>query len=64
MDKREFLKASGAFVAGTLLPHGLAGQEPSGLRENWAGNLTYSTDHLHTPGSVEEVHQVVKSCSK
>ncbi len=33
-------------------------------RENWAGNLTYSTDHLHTPASVEEVRQVVKSCSK
>ncbi len=64
MDKREFLKATAAFAAGSLLPHGLAGQEPSGLRENWAGNLTYSTDHLHTPGSVEEVHQVVKSCSK
>jgi xylitol oxidase len=64
MDKREFLKASGALVAGSMLSQGFAGQEQSGPRENWAGNLTYSTDHLHTPASVEEVRQVVKSCSK
>jgi xylitol oxidase len=35
-----------------------------GQRENWAGNITYGTDRLHTPGSVEEVRQVVKSCAK
>ncbi len=64
MDKREFMKASGAIVAGSLLPRGLAGQEPAGPRENWAGNLTYSTDRLYTPGSVDEVRQVVKNCSK
>ncbi|MGD0736246.1 MAG: FAD-binding protein [Terracidiphilus sp.] len=64
MDKREFLKASSAIVAGSLLPHGAAGQEPTGRRENWAGNLTYSTDHLLTPGSIDEVRQVVKSCAK
>ncbi|HXR38668.1 MAG TPA: FAD-binding protein [Terracidiphilus sp.] len=64
MDKREFLKASGAVVAGSMLSHFVAGQEPTGPRENWAGNLTYSTDRLHMPGSVEEVRQVVKSCSK
>ncbi len=33
-------------------------------RENWAGNLTYSTDHLYAPASVEEVCQTVKNCSK
>jgi alditol oxidase len=69
MNKREFLKASGALMAGNILSqvvhgHAVPGQEPAGPRENWAGNLTYSTDHLHTPASVEEVRQVVKSCSK
>jgi alditol oxidase len=64
MNKREFLKTSGAFVAGGIVSHHLAGQEPAGPRENWAGNLTYSTDRLHTPESVEEVRQVVKSCAK
>jgi len=64
MDKREFLKASGAIVAGDILSHRLAGQEITGPRENWAGNLTYSTDRLFSPGSVDEVRQVVKSCAK
>jgi xylitol oxidase len=64
MDKREFLKSSGAIVAGSMLSQVVTGQEPAGPRENWAGNLTYSTDKLHTPGSVEEVRQVVKSCAK
>ncbi|HEY1902355.1 MAG TPA: D-arabinono-1,4-lactone oxidase [Terracidiphilus sp.] len=64
MDKRNFLKASGAAVAGTLLSRAIRGQEQSGLRENWSGNLTYSTDRLYTPASVEEVRQVVKSCPK
>ncbi len=64
MNKREFLKASGAIAAGSMLSRVVTGQEPTGPRENWAGNLTYSTDHLYTPGSVEEVRQVVKSCSK
>jgi len=47
-----------------MLPRALAGQEPAGPRENWAGNLTYSTDRLYTPGSVDEVRQVVKSCAR
>jgi xylitol oxidase len=64
MNKREFLKASGAVVAGSVLSHVVAGQEAASRRENWAGNLTYSTGHLHTPGTVEEVRQVVKSCAK
>ena len=70
MDKREFLKASGALVAGSMLRRVGVGQEsasqssPTGPRENWAGNLTYSTDKLFTPGSVEEVQQVVKSNPK
>jgi alditol oxidase len=64
MDKREFLKASGAVVAGSLLSHVTHGQQPTGPRENWAGNLTYSTDHLFTPVSVDEARQVVRSCAK
>ena len=64
MDKREFLKTSGALVAGSVLSKLSLGEQQAVPRENWAGNLTYSTDHLHTPASVEEVRQVVKSCSK
>src|SRR5258708_17965137 len=64
MDKREFLKTSGAMVAGSMLSRFSSGQPQSAPRENWAGNLTYSTDHLHTPASVEEVRQVVMQCAK
>jgi xylitol oxidase len=64
LDKREFLKASSAAAAGAILSRVVAGQEPTGPRENWAGNLTYSTDRLYTPGSVDEVRQIVKSCAK
>jgi alditol oxidase len=64
MDKREFLKASGAIMAGSMCSSIVHGQDKAAPRENWAGNLTYSTDRLHTPASVEEVRQVVKSCAK
>jgi xylitol oxidase len=66
MDKREFLKASGGFLAAGMMKRAF-GQQPSaqerGARTNWAGNYTYSTEHLHTPASVEEVREVVKQCA-
>ena len=64
MDKREFLKASGAIVAGSMLPRAARGQEITGPRQNWAGNLTYSTDRLYAPASVVEVRQAVRSCQR
>ncbi len=63
MDKREFLKTSGAFLAGTMLSP-LASGEHTAARTNWSGNYTYSTDRLHQPQTIEQVQQVVKSCSK
>jgi xylitol oxidase len=30
--------------------------------KNWAGNYTFSTDHLHVPATVEDVQKVVKTC--
>jgi alditol oxidase len=64
MNKREFLKTSGAVVAGSMISHVLSGQEPATPRENWAGNLNYSTDQLHTPATIDEVQQVVTRCAK
>jgi len=64
MNKREFLKAAGALVAGSVLPRAARTQPGPGAgmghRTNWAGNLTYSTDNLQMPGSLHEVQQVVK----
>lgn len=64
MNKREFLKTSGVIVAGSMVSQFTSAQQQPAPRENWAGNLTYSTDHLHTPQTVDEVRKVVNSCSK
>jgi xylitol oxidase len=73
LDKREFLKASGLALTGTMLTPLVPGQSstaaesaerPAGTRKNWSGNYTYSTDRLDTPASVEEVQSVVKRARK
>jgi alditol oxidase len=64
MNKRDFLKSSGAIVAGSIISQLAPGQQQPAPRENWSGNITYSTDHVHTPANVDEVRAVVKSCSK
>src|SRR5579863_6437889 len=64
MDKREFLKTSGAIVAGSVLSRFSAGQQQPAPRENWAGNITYSTDRVFTPANVAEVQDVAKRCAK
>jgi xylitol oxidase len=70
MDKREFLKTTGAFVAGSMLSRvtparqSSPGQQSSAARTNWSGNLTYGAANLHKPATFEEVCDVVKSCSK
>src|ERR1700738_1816483 len=63
MNKREFLKVSAGFVGASILP-GARAQEHTEPRTNWAGNLIFSTSHVHTPGTVNEAQQVVKSCDK
>ncbi len=62
MNKREFLKTSGAFLTSTLLS-GFASSdaEAQAGRTNWAGNLTYHTDNLLSPKSVAEAQQAVKN---
>ena len=64
MNKREFLKSTGAIVAGGMISRLARAQQQPAPRENWAGNITYSTDHVHTPANVNEVRDMVKSCSK
>lgn len=64
MDKRQFLKRSGALLAGSVLSRLAAKEEKEAARTNWAGNYQYSTDRLHVPQSIEEVRKVVKGCIK
>jgi alditol oxidase len=61
MDKREFLKTSGALLAGTLFSKIGSAQTPAGSRTNWAGNYTYSTKNLELAKTVEGVHHNVLS---
>ncbi|MFZ1940556.1 MAG: FAD-binding protein [Terracidiphilus sp.] len=63
MNKREFLKTGSAVVAATMLERVAAAQQAA-PRTNWAGNLTYSTNNLQTPGTVDEVRATVKSANK
>jgi alditol oxidase len=59
MDKRTFLKTSTALATGALISPLAVGQERKPLT-NWAGNLIYHTDNVHTPNSVEHVQELVK----
>lgn len=64
MDKRQFLRTSGFFIAGSMFSRFVSGEQQSTPRTNWAGNYRYSTDQLLLPRTVEEVQQAVKSCKK
>lgn len=64
MSKREFLKTTGAAVAGSMIaPISLAQERPAHLT-NWAGNITYSTDNLQSPATVAEAQTTVKKATR
>lgn len=63
MDKRTFLKISGAFTMASLFSP-LKNFSQSKMLTNWAGNLQYSTDDVHYPKSAEEVQSIVKKFDK
>jgi alditol oxidase len=65
MDKREFLKGSGA-VAATMIIGGMDDEAMGATsvpRTNWAGNYHYSTDKVFEPATVGEVQDAVRSVS-
>ncbi|MFL6447855.1 MAG: FAD-binding protein [Bryobacteraceae bacterium] len=64
MNKRSFLKSSGALLTGTLLSGMTEARPEKQVRTNWAGNYRYSTEHLERPKTVEELQEVVKKCDK
>jgi xylitol oxidase len=63
VDKREFLKSSGAMLASTLFSKLSSAQATGDTRTNWAGNYTYSTKNLAVAKTVEDVRQNVRSQS-
>ena len=64
MNKRNFLKTSGALLTGGILSRLTADETELGLRTNWSGNYRYHAQRLHLPKSTEEVQQLVDSCKK
>jgi xylitol oxidase len=64
MNKRDFLKTTGAFLASSLLPRIGSAQATKQRRTNWAGNYTFHTDNLLQPKTMEEVQKAVVSCNK
>ncbi|HEV8512812.1 MAG TPA: FAD-binding protein [Cyclobacteriaceae bacterium] len=63
MNKRAFLKASTAMIAGTFFSPLLSSQEKKPLT-NWSGNLTYSTSNVFTPNSIQQVQEFVNRLAK
>jgi alditol oxidase len=63
MDKREFLKNSGALFASTLLPKLATTQTTVESRTNWAGNYTYSAKNLEVANTVEDVKHGIRGHS-
>src|SRR5882724_2727822 len=65
MDKKTFLKTSATVVSGIALTRLMScNTETHEPRTNWAGNLTYSTDNLYTPGTIADVQKNIKNCRK
>ncbi len=63
MDKRTFIKLSSTLMAAPLLSP-LATWAQNDRLQNWAGNITYSTDNVFYPTSVQEIQQLVKAHNK
>jgi xylitol oxidase len=59
MTKRTFVQLSSAFITGTFLSRLTAWSQNKRL-QNWAGNLSYSTNHLDQAKSMKEVLDLVK----
>ncbi|MCU1250178.1 MAG: xylitol oxidase [Edaphobacter sp.] len=63
MDKREFLKTSGAVLASSLFSKITTAQTTIASRTNWAGNYTYSAKNLNLANTVEDVRHNVRERS-
>jgi xylitol oxidase len=67
MKKRTFLKLTSTLMTGAALANFASCNQnrskPASSLKNWAGNLTYSTQNIFEPRTVEEVQEVVRKCS-
>src|ERR1700733_11547199 len=63
MDKREFLKTSGALLGSTLFSKLTPAQTTADSRTNWAGNYTYSAKNIDFANTIEDVKHGISSHS-
>ena len=63
VNKRRFLKLFSAVIASPLLGRLGSWAQEEKLR-NWAGNIEYSTTHLHSAGSLQQVQDFVGKQNK
>ena len=63
MKRKKFIQISAAFAAAPLLSS-LPGMAQQKRLQNWAGNLTYSTDNVFYPNTVAELQSQVRKCEK
>jgi xylitol oxidase len=59
LNKRTFIRLIGAVAASRIVSPFVSWAEKNKLT-NWAGNLNYSTDHLYSANSIEQVTTYVK----
>lgn len=69
MKRKEFIKTTAAFTAGSLvLPIGCKeatkAKAAESRRTNWAGNYEYKAKQLHRPESTEEVRKLIRELEK
>jgi xylitol oxidase len=60
MDKREFLKASGLLVTGSLLSGIGASEDHPAPRTNWSGNYVYRAAELESPQTLADLRESVR----
>jgi alditol oxidase len=63
MKRKTFIKLSSALMA-TPFFSPFSGLSQKERLQNWAGNLTYSTDNVFYPKTVSEVQSLVKKCER
>lgn len=63
MKKRTFLKLSSAILTtAAIAPFESCEQKPA--RKNWAGNITYLSDDLHEPATIDELKKIITSVDR
>lgn len=64
MNKRQFLKTSGAFIAASVLPGPAGGEQKAAPRTNWSGNYAYHAQRLDFPKTVAELQEIIRGRSR